>query len=409
MKRVLSVLLCTLLVLTMIPVASAKSGFRDVPRNHWAYEAIMEMAERGIIKGYEDGTFRPNSHITRAEFAKIMIAAAGIDITSVNKVKQTFADVDRDHWAFYYVELAKPYLTGYKIGDTYLYKPNEKALREDIAVALVRLKGYDKTTEPDLDVIERFRDEERISQNLRPFIAIAVETGLIKGFEDRTFRPLDPITRAEAAALIYRAKLNESKVVFPDEPTKPQEPQLPKNVSDSFSNNELDNWNTREASGTWQVINNRVTAYSSDADIEHYFLPLKWDEKSKPKKYELKVDVIPHRSEGHGGLFFNGKDGEAIAVTVEKEKLLVERVNGAEDDEPTTIASVDYDLKETNQLRIVVNGNTYGIYVNDTFLFGQANQSLDNTTLGLYLKKAAADELPREITYLDNFSFKVLN
>lgn len=409
MKRVLSALLCTLLVLTMIPVASAKTSFRDVPRNHWAYEAIVEMAERGIIKGYEDGTFRPNRHISRAEFAKIMIAAAGIDITSVNKVKQTFEDVNRNHWAFYYIELAKPYLTGYKIGSTYLYKPDEKALREDIAVALVRLKGYDKTTDPDLDAIERFRDEEKISKNLRPYIAIAVETGLIKGFEDRTFRPLDPITRAEAASLIYRAKLSESKVVFPDEPTKPQEPEMPKSVRDSFSRSDLDNWNTKKASGTWRVINERVTAYSTDDDIQHYFLPLKWEEKSKPSKYELQVDVIPHHSGGYGGLYFNGDDGQVLAVSVEEDRLLVEQVDGAEDDDPKRIASIDYDLKGTNQLRIVVNRDSYEIYVNGTFMFRKRNQSLDNTELGLYLKKEASEKLPRAITYLDNFSFRVLN
>ncbi|UFJ42364.1 S-layer homology domain-containing protein [Brevibacillus humidisoli] len=408
MKRVLSVLLCTLLILTMIPVASAKTTFRDVPRNHWAYEAIMEMADKGIITGYNDRTFRPNNHITRAEFAKIMIAAAGIDITSVNKVKQTFEDVDRRHWAFYYVELAKPYLTGYKVGSTYLYKPNEKALREDIAVALVRLKGYDRTTDPDLSKINRFRDDQRISENLRPFIAIAVETGLIKGFEDNTFRPLHPITRAEAASLIYRAKLDETKVVFPDEP-KPQEPELPKSVSDSFSKDDLDHWDEREATATWKVINNRVTAYSSDSDLDHYFLPLIWDEKSKPKKYEIKVDVIADRSDGHGGLFFNGKDGKAIAVSVEEDKLLVEKVEDPEEDDTTTIASVDYDLKTTNQLRIVVDGNAYGIYLNDKFMFGLQNQSIDNTSLGLYLKKEATEDLPREITYFDNFSFRVLN
>ncbi|MBO8162702.1 MAG: S-layer homology domain-containing protein [Brevibacillus sp.] len=409
MRRICAPFLCFFVfLLTLAPAASAQTGFRDVPRNHWAYEAIMEMAEKGIISGYKDRTFRPNNHITRAEFAKIMIAAAGIDISTVPKVKQTFEDVDRNHWAFYFVELAKPYLTGYKIGSTYLYKPNDKAVREDIAVALVRLKGYDQDIKPDLSKINRFRDNHRISENLKPFIAIAVETGLIKGFEDNTFRPLNPITRAEAASLIYRAKLDETKVVFPDEP-KPKEPKLPTAVSDSFTDDELKNWDLKKATGSWKVINNRVTAYSQDSGLDHYFLPLIWDESSKPKSYEIKADVIVDGSEGYGGLFFNGKDGKAIAVSLEEDKLLVEQVNDPDKHETTLIARIDYDLKKTNQIKVVVSNNAYGIYLNDKFMFGLPNQSISGTSLGLYLKREATEKLPEEITYLDNFSFKVLD
>ena len=46
--------------------------FKDVPETHWAYKAIEEMAELGLIKGYEDGTFKPDEPITRAEVATII-------------------------------------------------------------------------------------------------------------------------------------------------------------------------------------------------------------------------------------------------------------------------------------------------------------------------------------------------
>ena len=46
--------------------------FIDVPETHWAYKAIMELAEMGLINGYEDGSFQPNKPVTRAEVATII-------------------------------------------------------------------------------------------------------------------------------------------------------------------------------------------------------------------------------------------------------------------------------------------------------------------------------------------------
>jgi hypothetical protein len=200
MKRVFTFFLTLLLVITVVPFAQAAPSFSDVPRSHWAYQEITVMAAKGIINGYEDGKFRPNNQITRAEFAKIMIAAAGINVNK-RSITQTFRDVPKDHWAFYYVEYAKPYLTGYKSGSVYTYKPDQNAVREDIAVALVRLLGYDRNHKPDLSVVDRFNDDDRISPALRPYIAIAIQTDLIKGYNN-SFRPQDAITRAEAASLL---------------------------------------------------------------------------------------------------------------------------------------------------------------------------------------------------------------
>lgn len=46
--------------------------FIDVPEEHWAYQAIEALAEMGIINGYEDGSFKPNNPVTRAEVATII-------------------------------------------------------------------------------------------------------------------------------------------------------------------------------------------------------------------------------------------------------------------------------------------------------------------------------------------------
>lgn len=410
MKRALSFFLAVIMVFAIVPFASAANkSFSDVPRNHWAYKAIMDMAERGIIDGYTDGRFRPNNKVTRAEFAKIMIAAADVEIDR-RSVKQTFEDVPRSHWSFYYVESAKPYLTGYKQGNRYTYKPNEPAVREDIAVAMVRLLGYDKTKKADLNQLRKFRDNQEISTNLRPYVAIAIDTGLMQG-SNNYFRPQDAITRAEAASLLHRALIerdgDEDKIVFPNpNPPAPPQPELPESVHDNFSNRELKNWLTDDAVGNWGVINQRITAGSNDKDLEHYLLPLKWKESTKPEKYELTVDVDVDRTDGLAGLFFNGtKDNEAHVVYLDKNRVVLGKISDVEEYKVDVIASARYELKSKNKLKVVVNGTSVSIYVNDQHLFGNQEIKRAGTKLGLYMQKDAVADAPRRMTYLDNFSF----
>ena len=77
-------------------------------------------------------------------------------------------------------------------------------MREDVTVSLVKLKGYD-VSEVDYSYLNQFSDPASISNSLKAYVAVAVEKNLINGFEDGTFRGQDTLTRAEAAALLWRA------------------------------------------------------------------------------------------------------------------------------------------------------------------------------------------------------------
>ncbi|MGD8191121.1 S-layer homology domain-containing protein [Brevibacillus ginsengisoli] len=407
MKKLLTYLLTAALFFTLLPLAHASERFSDVSRSHWAYEAIMEMSNKGIISGYNDGTFRPDAKITRAEFAKIMIAAANIDIERSNNISQTFEDVNKKHWAFYYVELAKSYLTGYKSGSVYLYKPDEYAVREDIAVALVRLMGYDRTQTPKLSQLDNFRDQDDISKALRPYIALALQNDLIKGFNDSTFRPQSPITRAEAASLLYRSKLDEVKVVFPPTTPTPKPPTPPTSITDSFSDSKLSQWKTDDSFGTWGVVDKTVTAFSTDTNLHHYFLPLDWN-KADESNFQIQVDVIARKNDGLGGLFITGKDDVAKVIFVEKGKLTIAEVKDVQQKEAKVLAQASYLLKSTNTLKVEVKDSTLSVYLNGNFIFEQKDQIKQPTKVGLYLQRKAMIDVPNKATYFDNFSLKVL-
>ena len=182
------------------PGTSSSGRFSDLPANHWAYSTIIEMVDRGILSGYPDGTFRPNNTISRAEFATIMVKA--LELQTSRPGTPTFNDVPTSHWAYGVVESAKSYLTGYRNTATgaLTFEPTSVAVREDVAVAIVKARGLGNTN-ANVSLLYRFDDYGQISTALRSHVAIAVEQGYMSG-TNKGFEPQKALTRAEACALL---------------------------------------------------------------------------------------------------------------------------------------------------------------------------------------------------------------
>lgn len=186
------------------PEGTYRQVFSDVPSSHWAFEFIGAMQQKNVLNGYPDGRYYPDNFVERCEFAKIMVKAADIPLSAA--YDSDFYDVNAGDWFLSYVETAKNYLTGYNEFGRPYYHPNSYALREDIAVALVKMKGYD-TSAGDASMLKTmFTDYESISAAAMPYVATAVERGLVSGYEDGSFRGQDSITRAEAAAMLWRSE-----------------------------------------------------------------------------------------------------------------------------------------------------------------------------------------------------------
>lgn len=201
--------------------------FRDVPENHWCFKMIEDLVERGAINGFPDGNFYPNNTVTRQEFAKIMVVAAKEPVYPASNV--SFSDVPLTHWANPFIEAAKPYMTAYQDRQgNQTFKPEAGALREDMAVAVVKLRGYDARL-ADLSMLTTmFSDVDSISVSARPYVALAVENGIISGYPGQngqkgTFGAQRTITRCEAAAILWRAFQygSDEKVIPGDQPDQP--------------------------------------------------------------------------------------------------------------------------------------------------------------------------------------------
>ncbi|XID90458.1 S-layer homology domain-containing protein [Paenibacillaceae bacterium WGS1546] len=173
--------------------------FIDVDVNNWAYDAITSMSSRNVVSGYEDGSFRPDNPISREEFAKMIAVTFSLDLSVTQDVY--YSDIPPTRWSYPHILATKEYVTGYypPKGQPF-FDPAAKATREDVATALVKIMGLstDKYS-------THFTDDSAISPNLRKYVNVAADYHLISGYPDGTFKPLNPISRAEVAALLYRA------------------------------------------------------------------------------------------------------------------------------------------------------------------------------------------------------------
>ena len=111
--------------------------FSDLPATHWAYNSVNVLAENFILNGYLDGTFKPEANITRGEFAKIIVSATD---TLDSSATVTFSDVSADDWYYYYVSSAykEGFIKGYPDGT---FRPNDYITRADICTIVSRCLG----------------------------------------------------------------------------------------------------------------------------------------------------------------------------------------------------------------------------------------------------------------------------
>jgi len=225
-KKLLTSLLVIVFIVSIFSMVSfsqdqSNSIFSDLPQNHWAYNAVKFMVERGIIAGYPDKTFRPDNPVTRSEFARIMVISLNLPIKVTDN--PSFKDVPKDHWAYPYVETAKYYLTGFRTQNGEYFKPSDYAVREDMAVALVKAKGL-QNENVDMNVLNNYIDKDQISKNLVKYVAIAIAKGIMVGSpvpnsNQYKFEPQGILTRAQAAVLLYNvinAQATEEKVTYDD-------------------------------------------------------------------------------------------------------------------------------------------------------------------------------------------------
>ncbi|HZJ76516.1 MAG TPA: S-layer homology domain-containing protein, partial [Oscillospiraceae bacterium] len=163
-------------------------------KGHWAEEYIAEMVENEILTGYPDGTFRPDTTVTRAEFVTILVKAFELE----QKFDKVFEDT-RTHWARAHISTTAAYeiITGYNENQ---FGPNDTITREQMAKMVAVIAKLDVSQNA-----KSFIDWNEISDWAKGHVSATVEHHIINGFPDNTFRPKAGATRAEAVKVISEA------------------------------------------------------------------------------------------------------------------------------------------------------------------------------------------------------------
>lgn len=140
MKKIVSLVLVLSMVLSMFSFVSA-SSLKDVANTKYeaAVDALMEL---GVVSGYPDGTYLPNNVVTRAELAKLLVTAYGLEqAAEVAKGATAFSDVAAEHWAAGYINVASDYkfVNGYPDGT---FRPDATVTYAEAITMALRVLGY---------------------------------------------------------------------------------------------------------------------------------------------------------------------------------------------------------------------------------------------------------------------------
>ncbi|MFC5604812.1 S-layer homology domain-containing protein [Sporosarcina koreensis] len=205
----LSVAAGAIVVAAPAPADAAVTSFKDVGKESEHHDAIINLAERGIIQGFGDGTFRPGAELTRAQASKILALSLGLNTTNVKN--PGFKDVNEKQWHYgYVVALANAgYINGFDDGT---FRPDAKMTRAEISKILdlsYKLPLEAKLDNPFVDVSN--------SAWYADHIRSLVENKVTKGRTANTYEPNANVTRAQIASFVVRSENFEKVAQIVDE------------------------------------------------------------------------------------------------------------------------------------------------------------------------------------------------
>jgi hypothetical protein len=195
-------------VIAVPAVASAAGTFPDVVEKNSHAPAIYNLAERGIISGFEDGTYRPNAVLTRGQAAKILAQVLELDTTSTDSL---FIDVPSTHqYAGAINALAKAgIVSGYADGT---FKPSMPLTRGQMAKILVEGFGFEESAA----LTHSFKDVSLVN-GYRYYIQTLLDLGITIGTSSTTFSPTEAVKRGQMATFVVRAEA--AKALIEEEAT----------------------------------------------------------------------------------------------------------------------------------------------------------------------------------------------
>ncbi|WP_425449297.1 S-layer homology domain-containing protein [Dethiothermospora halolimnae] len=243
-KRILSLLIVAIIMFNITFINNKAYGEEDVDgvsktlmdnevgsyeiidiENHWAYEEIKELVDKGILKGYKDNTFRPDKYVSRAEFITALLRVvcvldenhkdtpygerrdAILESISQKKYDIKYSDLE-NHWAKNNIAWVKGYIDDKdlllfeNIYSGSEFNPDEEITRKEVVV-LTRYFLLPPIIDKDIDFDDINRDN--IFYNKIQYVA---KNGIMTGHSDGSFRLSSRMTRGDTAVIMSRILKN---------------------------------------------------------------------------------------------------------------------------------------------------------------------------------------------------------
>ena len=183
-------------------------AFRDVPEDYWAKPFVDALSARGLIAGFDDGTFKPDDPVTRAQLARVINQSFEL---SSEEAAIDFTDIATDYWAYDAIQdsVKGGFMNGFPDES---FQPDISVPRVQVLTALVTGLQTEAAGDISSDV-ERYTDAAKIPDWAVSKVAAATQSGLVVNYpEANQLAPNQPATRAEVAAMVYQALVYQGRI-----------------------------------------------------------------------------------------------------------------------------------------------------------------------------------------------------
>ena len=235
MYRLLSGVLCTSVLLSSQAYAAASADYSDFPQN-WSKDAMEFAVKNNFITGVSEDKIAPKAALTRAQLAAILSRAMKTGAGDVS-VLDNFTDADKNAW--YAGSMAKAVELNILYGDGDSIYPDRPVTRQELFAILVRafaVTGGDEST------LASYNDAGSISSWAKAAISAMIAQGYASGYEDKTLRPAQQVTREEFAQLLHRMREHYSSSDTSEDKTETK-------TDDTAKTDKTTKTNTKKPSG----------------------------------------------------------------------------------------------------------------------------------------------------------------
>lgn len=186
--------------------APLMNAFPDVPSNYWAACPIDKLAMNSVVVGYPDRLFKPGKDVSRAEFATMMVKGYNLNCSSL-PVKSIFKDVPKSHWANSLIAKAvdEGIMCGYPDNK---FKPNSHVSRVEALTAMAHSINCEMDSCKAKQILDKYCDGDKVPGWAEIPVAKALETGILKNsLTPNTINPCKDASRAEIADMLQTTRI----------------------------------------------------------------------------------------------------------------------------------------------------------------------------------------------------------